>query len=954
MLRELCKSILTWARNFFTSRLFVIGILASVMFSSLVLRLFTLQIIEGESFQEQYQEISTSTMEEAYTRGTIFDRNGNKLAYNKLSYNVGVVDDGSYNAYDRNLMLVRLIGILDKYHEKYNASLAITCKKGKYEFTVSSHSALRRFLLDVGVYSEDEKAKEELKHPIEWYTPEYVVEKLADRFGVGTTIVKGRREHTYDLDAETLLKLVDFRYAMNLNRYKKYVPAIVAKDISKKTVSDIMEHEYELKGVSVDTDSVRTYTDAEYFAPIIGYTGEASPDDLRALDSSYSAGDIIGKTGIESSYEDVLKGTKGKKTLVVDNEGLVLSVKSETEAQAGNDVYLTIDKDMQKAVYNLLEQHLAGILVSKIVNHEVVITPNTVSSQIEIPVKDVYFQLINNNILSMDDFSEKDASAAEQLLYEKYVAKRDLMLDSLCSILLDENSKKNNQYSEYLEDSLNYIFTLLQDKNILKSDVMDTSSAVYKQWKTDAISLRAFLLKALTAGWIDVTKLNLENRYADTEETMDALADTVRVLLAEDNGYQKKIYQYLIDSEVIKGSELCIALFDQGVLKEDADSYNGLMNGRISAYSFIKQKIGNIEITPAQLALDPCSGSVVVTDTSNGQILALVTYPSYDNNRVTTDSAYFAQLNQDLSKPLYNRATQTRTAPGSIFKPITALAGMSEGVLGVKEQIKTSSDGVFTEAGYHLSCAVSPNNHGTLGIEKALEKSCNYFFSEVAYRLSLSGNGTYSETRGINNIRKYSEMFGLGEKSGIEISEISPMVTDTAAVASGIGQGTHSYTNTQINRYVTAIATRGTVYDLNLVQRTADPQGNTIEKNKKKVLSRLKFTDEQWNEVYAGMHSAVYSSSQYSSWFSRLDVQVAGKTGTAQEDKKRGNHANYICFAPYDAPEVAVSVSIPYGYTAANSVSVASDVLAYYYGKLDLKTILKNSATTATGTDPTD
>ena len=107
--------------------------------------------------------------------------------------------------------------------------------------------------------------------------------------------------------------------------------------------------------------------------------------------------------------------------------------------------------------------------------------------------------------------------------------------------------------------------------------------------------------------------------------------------------------------------------------------------------------------------------------------------------------------------------------------------------------------------------------------------------------------------------------------------------------------------------------------------------------------------------MHEGMHNAVYANSKYSGWFSKLDIKVAGKTGTAQEDKKRGNHANFICFAPYDSPEVAISVSMPYGYTAANSVSVASDVLAYYYGKLDLKTILKGSAASASGAgDPAD
>lgn len=953
MLRNLLSSLLYQLKMILTSRLFVVGVVAAMMSGALVMRLFTLQIVEGESYQVEYQQTSTKTVEENYTRGTIFDRNGRKLAYNKLAYSVGIVDDGSYTAYERNLMILRLIEILDKHNETYSPALSIAWEKGEYVFTTTSERALIRFLKDVGLYSDDEDATEEQSHSIDWYTPLYVVEKLEERYGAGITIVNGRKEKTYELDEETLLKLVDIRYALALNSYRKYVPAIIAADISEETVSDIMEHEYDLLGVSIEQDSVRTYADAEYFAPIIGYTGQVSSEDLDMLDDSYSAGDIIGKTGIEASYEEVLKGTKGKKNLVVDNQGIVLSVESEIEAQAGDDVYLTIDRNLQVAAYNLLEQHLAGVLVSKIVNGEVTITPGMASSDIMIPIKDVYFQLINNNVLSMDEFSEADASDTEKRMYQKHETKMNEMLDSICSILLDENSKVNDAYSQEEEDSLNYVFSLLQEEEILKKNSIDKSSSVYKQWVADEISLRSFLLSALTQGWIDVTKLNLDSRYADTEETMNALVDTLRELLREDAEYCKMVYRYLIDSNTISGNELCLALFDQKVLKYDEDAYNNLQSGG-SAYYFIKEKISDIEITPAQLALDPCSGSVVLTDVKTGEVLALVTYPSYDNNRVTTDSSYFAQLNVDLSKPLYNRATQTRTAPGSIFKPITALAGMKEGVLGVNEKITTAPNGTFTEAGYELKCSIAPGNHGTLGIATALEKSCNYFFSEVAYRLALDSTGKYSESKGVAAIAKYAQLFGLGENSGIEISEISPQVTKSDAVPSGIGQGTHNYTNTQINRYVTALATRGQVLDLNLVKKTTDPQGNVLEECKKEVIRQLSFTSDQWNVVVEGMHNAVYENGKYRNWFGKLDIEVAGKTGTAQEDKTRGNHANFICFAPYDSPEVAISVSMPFGYTAANSVSVASDVLAYYYGKLDLKTILSGSAASDSGTDPAD
>jgi penicillin-binding protein 2 len=209
-----------------------------------------------------------------------------------------------------------------------------------------------------------------------------------------------------------------------------------------------------------------------------------------------------------------------------------------------------------------------------------------------------------------------------------------------------------------------------------------------------------------------------------------------------------------------------------------------------------------------------------VTDVDTGEVLALVSYPSYDNNKITVDSSYLNELNNDLSSPLYSRATQTKVAPGSIFKMVTSFAGMEEDVLEPWEKITTASNGTFNKSNITVKCHIAPGNHGTLGISGALEKSCNYFFCEVGYRLSLTSSGNYSATKGLSAIQKYSALFGFDQKSGIEISEASPHITEEDPVQSSIGQGSHAYTNTQMNRYVTTIANGGQVLDLNLVKKS--------------------------------------------------------------------------------------------------------------------------------------
>jgi penicillin-binding protein 2 len=904
------------------------------MFGALVNRLFDLQIINGESYQENYTGKTTVTVDTDYTRGEIYDRNGNVLAYNKLAYNVELIDKDDYTAYERNIMIMRLIEILDAHGETVNSVLSLDIDEDdKYVFTTTTESALIRFLKDI--YGDDTYAENEEKgKTVDDYTPDEVVETLKERYGIGYT--DSTKKETYEVDKATALKMVNIRYALALNRYKKYVSSTVAVDVSEETVSDIMEHEYELLGVSIEQQSVREYTDAKYFSHIIGYTGTVSTDELATLqeeDDTYTATDIVGKSGIEYSMESVLKGTKGSKTINIDRLGTLVEVLDEEEAQAGEDVYLTIDADLTKAVYSILEQHLAGILVSKIVNSDVTITDSTVASEIKIGIKDVYFQLINNNILSMSHFYSDEATDTEKGIYSKFKVRKEEAIEKICDILLNESDKSNDSYSEEIQGYISYTYSMLKEENILDTDKIDTSDSVYKKWENDKISFYEFLSYALSNSWIDVTKLNLSNKYSTSEESFESLIALIRENLTDDSSFNKEVYRYLIEDGEVTGRELCLALFDQAVLAYDEDEYNKLSaNGEVYAYNFIKKKIQSIEITPAQLALDPCSGSVVVTDVNNGDVLALVSYPSYDNNQITTDTSYLRQLNSDLSSPLYNRATQTKIAPGSIFKMITAFAGLEEGVINTGSTITAADNGIFNKSNIQVKCAISPSSHGTLDIQAALQKSCNYFFCEVGYRLSQNSKGKYSSSIGLQVIQKYSEMFGLGEKTGIEISEASPHVTEIDPVQSSIGQGSHAYTNTQMNRYLLTLASRGTVQKLNLVKKTVDSDGEVTKKYKQEVIRELDFSQDEWDTVWQGMYQVVNSSTQYSSWFKAVtNVTVAGKTGTAQENKKRGNHANFISFAPYDDPEVAISVSIPYGYTAANAVSVAKDVWGYYF-----------------------
>ena len=221
----------------------------------------------------------------------------------------------------------------------------------------------------------------------------------------------------------------------------------------------------------------------------------------------------------------------------------------------------------------------------------------------------------------------------------------------------------------------------------------------------------------------------------------------------------------------------------------------------------------------------------------------------------------------------------------------------------------------------------------------AIRDSCNYYFYNLGYELA-SLSGTYSEKEGLNILYKYADMFGLSEKSGIEISETQPNVSTEDSVRSAIGQGTHSYTTVGLARYVSTVANRGTCYNLTLIDKITDSEGNIIEEYAPKVRNIVDMPKEYWDAIQLGMRQVVMNKS----YFSDLAVEVAGKTGTAEQTKSRPNHALFVCYAPYEEPEIAIATRIPYGYSSDYAAQTTRDIIKYYYGLVEKDDLINGIA----------
>ena len=949
MYSDLLEIVKEFLKKLLGSRLFILSLFFTGLFGILGVRLFNLQIVNGEDYQESYMALTEKTVKLDSTRGNIYDRNGNVLAYNELSYNVTIQDNGDYTrTNDRNRMLLELVQILYRHGESVEGEFSIGFdSSGEMVYTTTSESSKRRFIADYyGLKSTADLDSEDGKYPSN-ITPREMFEKRVSYYGLDQ--LKDDDGNLMEISDEEALGIINIRYTMGFTAYRKYESTTVASNVSKETMTDVLENSADLKGVNIEKSTIRVYNDSIYFAPIIGYTGKVWDDELEKLretDPDYELTDLVGKIGIEASMETELQGKKGSQTMYVDSVGRIIEVIDHTDPVAGNDVYLTIDRDLQIGVYHLLEQQLAGVITDKLVNRDLTEDDYKKPSNIPIPVKDAYYQLINNNVLDMSAFSAAEASQVEKNIYAKYSNARADVTAHIRSELMNENATDMIDLSDDMFAYMQYIYSFLVSDGIIQTSKINQESDAYKAWKADTISLRDYIYAGIADSWIDTTKLSIESRYSDADHIYEVIVEYVMKDLMKDNAFAKKIYRYLINDNVVTGKELCLALYSQNVLAYDENEVRLLeQNGDEHAFQFIRSKISDIEITPAQLALDPYSASCVITDVNTGEVRALVTYPSYDNNKFsgTVDAEYYNKLNNDLSLPLFNNATQAQKAPGSTFKPIIAVAALEENVIGLTETVNCT--GQYQEITPYLKCWVYPGMHGPLDVEHGIMNSCNVFFSEMGHRFSIAEDGSYDPEKGIETIRKYAAMFGLDETSGIEISEKAPQMTTEMPEASSIGQGKNSYSNVQLARYVTAMANRGTVYNLSLLDKMTDSQGNLLVDYSPEVRSTIEISDTTWNIVQRGMRKVI-SDGSARKIFSDLEIDIAGKTGTAEEVKNghKVNHAWFVSFAPYQNPEIAVTVNIPYGYTSTNAATAAKNIYRYYYGYTDLDYIVNNNA----------
>ena len=958
------KKIIHIIQSFFANRILLLLLIFTGMTAVLSVRMFSLQIINGQEYTDNFSVKTTRTRTLKSTRGNIYDAAGRLLAYNELSKSVTIEDSGSYETMrEKNLSLnseiLHLTEMILARGDTLTNDFHITLDDyDNYIFDTENETTINRFRADVYGY----RTVDELKENERFASADQIINDLSaeDRFGLVYSEEPFTDEELQaygmprELDKASVLHIINVRYRLSLVSFQRYMPVTVARNVSDETVAAVMENTASMTGVNVADDYIRVYTTGEEMGPVIGYTGQPSQEeleDLQEVDSRYSNTSIIGKAGVEQKMETTLQGTDGWEEVVVDNLGRVLDIRNRVEPQQGRDVWLSIDTELQAACYQILEQRIAGILTQNLVEDRWIDKMSLRDDEmIPISVYDVYNALFSNNVLDISHFGEEDASDTEKKVYSALQAFRaeitawlEAELNNPSAAAFNDLSIEHQAYMSYIRSSV-----LTAGSNILDTSKINLSDETYQAFITDgSISMRAFLLHAVNENWVDLTRLPEDtSEYLTAEEIYQAVIDYISEHLPEDEGFDKVLYKYMLQHDRLIPFDVIQLLYDQGILNKEDDLYNDFRTLQITPMEVIHEKMTNLEITPAQLALDPCAGSIVVTDPDTGKVRACVTYPGYDNTRLVNnmDTDYYYELTVDQSSPFYNKATQQLTAPGSTYKPVVAAAGLEEKVIDRSSQVLCTGvfGAGFLDDGDQVHCWYL-DGHGDLTVTEALEHSCNVFFCQVGYSLGETEDGRYRQSTELAMLHKYSADFGLEAASGVEIPETDPHISDDLAIPSAIGQGTHQFTTVQLARYANTLASKGICYDLSMIDHIADAEGNVTDTKEPVIHTTSRYTGETWNLIWQGMRSATISDNAWQGF----SLNVYTKTGTAQESKIRPDHSLAIGFTEAhnrDHEDIAYAIRIPFGYTSRNASLVAKDMLNYYFEQQPVDTILLGRA----------
>ncbi len=620
------------------------------------------------------------------------------------------------------------------------------------------------------------------------------------------------------------------------------------------------------------------------------------------------------------------------------------------EALARSSIKITNAETVEAARGEIRDRN-GVLLVSDEAQYNVTLTPSLMGDDQEKnkQILDLV-QLCETNELSYDDGLPLSFSApygdrsstlttAQNTRFEQYA--KTLGMDSIpISIELLERLREEYQIdSSYSNEEARKIAGIRYELDLRNREITQIGYVFAEDVNTD------FIVAVKEAGYFGV---NIKTSSVRTYHTTYAAHLLGRVAsIDSDQWPEYQALGYPLNALVGKdGVELAFESYLHGVngiRLADTNSSGKIVN---ESYSVLPQPGKNVSLTVdirlQQTVEDSLKDFVsqrenatgaagVVIDVNNGDVLALASYPTFDPSQY---GEQYSTLSQDETKPLFNRATLGTYAPGSTFKMVTAVGALEEKIITPSTLIKDTGRYTYYQD-YQPMCWIyreRRQTHGTINVSKALEVSCNVFFYDIGRRLS------------IETIDEYARKFGLGLSTGIEISEkkgilAGPEYTESlgktwmpgSTLAAAIGQSDHSFTPLQICNYIATLANGGTRYQVHLLHKVTSYDDTQIEyQYTPKVEDELHISDSTMEAVKKGM-LAVTQNGSAAKYFSDFGIAVCAKTGSAQVSESSQSNAIFVCFAPYEDPEIAVALVVEKGGSGYELGAIARDILETYF-----------------------
>lgn len=894
-------------KEFISNRMIILLLTILVMFFVLVIRLVDIQIIHGAEYSQSVTASTSKTLAIEAPRGNIYDRYGRPLAINHVAYSIQLDNSVSADFGDNRNQLIKQfcdeIWLLDG-SPKDNLPI-----DENYKFNFD------------GTTEEDIKLAE-----INWKNDLNLPEDLMN----GTAIdVLNYLYEIYEAPTEysELQKRAYVSYVLDMSNNNILALTLATKfmHFGENLIDDLpLEKEYpyafhyttknreiqfkesmSMKDEQLDYTSLETL---EYLGEFFGLPKDLPTDILRSA------------VGIR--YSIYLQYYQQYQLITLATQ---INTKTLSYFEENQDVFLNVSINpisLREYPEGEYFSHLLGY-IRKMTTEDYALYAEDVDEN-------------GNKIYTQNDVV---GQAGFEKLYE-----RDLNgTDGKVFIEVDNLGRRMSILDETEPIAGKDVFLTLDSR--LQKVAYDTLEAELAKAVASSLSGRV-TLNDLFVSMVSSNNISAKKIMNSTSGTSNVVYNRFLEAMPDFNPSEENakdiLESYLLD-EIVNNrmSHIdCISIaVEQGTIIATQDELSNVQNGGISHLGFILDKLGSGELTASDTGLDPSTGSVFVTKIDSGETLASVTYPSYDNNEFVNEfnNSYYNDLLADTNTPLVNRPLQQKKAPGSTFKMIPLLAGLETNA--ITGNTVYQDRGIFTDAGSpHARCWIynSGRTHGSVDVVRCLEVSCNYFMYQMAYNMGNATNGGTAQT--ITTLNEYMASFGLNKTAGLELSELSPTMasphykeriiltanpdatssqlrwTDGDTIRAVIGQSVNSYTPAQMTKYISTLANGGTLYKLHMVESIKNPDGSIYEKVEEVVENISPFDESNLELIYRGMYQVTKGSEgTMRGYFRDYPINIATKTGTAQEALDRNPHSWLVCFAPYEEPQIAITVMIPFG-----------------------------------------